>query len=66
MLGQNRLWEYVSEVAWKGRKCAWGAVNGNVTGGNGTTPPVFSGRASRPSGVSVLVIIAGVGILYPL
>jgi hypothetical protein len=59
VLGQNRLWEYASDVAWRGRKCAWGAVNANTSGGNGTTipPPIFTGRASSKTEVSMLAII---------
>lgn len=41
----HKLWEYVADIAWKGKKCAWGSMNTNVTV-NGTSNSTVPGTVS--------------------
>jgi hypothetical protein len=46
----HMLWERAADIAWKGKKCAWGGMNTNVTvgaGGNSTSTP-GNGNPSTP------------------
>jgi hypothetical protein len=48
----HKLWEYVADVAWKGKQCAWGGMDMNVTVGElgNSTGPVSNLSSGSPSG----------------
>jgi hypothetical protein len=75
----HKLWEYVADVAWKGKQCAWGGMNTSVTvgePGNSTVPgpgspaqpkQVKQSEASRKTTVfSTMAALVGIALMVQM
>lgn len=60
VLSENALWQVAADIAWKGRKCAWGGMSTDV-GNNGTAVANSTSPGKVPtSGAGVNMVMGSV------